>query len=146
MSDCNDFDSAINPGVPEQPLDGIDQDCDLAELCYEDADLDGFGSSSAFVTSTVGDLNCNPALSPGASNVSTDCNDSDATVSPSAAEICDGQVNVCGGTLPTNESDLDGDGYVGCAIDPLLTVWDGAPISGDADCDDSDASIPSNRH
>jgi bacillopeptidase F len=46
-----------------------------------------------------------------------DCNDYDATVYPGAAEICDGQLNNCGGTLPNDEIDHDADGVLECAGD-----------------------------
>ena len=38
----------------------------------------------------------------------------------STQEICDGQVNTCGGSLPVNEIDNDNDGYVECALIPMV--------------------------
>ncbi|HNC94745.1 MAG TPA: putative metal-binding motif-containing protein, partial [Myxococcota bacterium] len=40
-ADCDDADSAVYPGAPEQAYDGIDQDCDGADL--DDVDGDGYG-------------------------------------------------------------------------------------------------------
>ena len=54
-----------------------------------------------------------------------DCNDENNTIFPSAPEICDGLINTCGGTLPTNEIDDDEDNYVECSIDE--NGWDGSP-------------------
>jgi hypothetical protein len=40
--DCNDNDPSIHPGATEVVDDGVDQDCDTNELCYADADDDGY--------------------------------------------------------------------------------------------------------
>lgn len=40
--DCNDNDDSIYSGALEIPGDGIDQDCDGAELCFCDTDNDGW--------------------------------------------------------------------------------------------------------
>ena len=65
-----------------------------------------------------------------------DCVDSDDTVYPNATELCDGRVNNGGGTLPSDEVDGDGDGYIACTLDS--NGWDGNTlIAGDEDCDDT---------
>ncbi len=51
-----------------------------------------------------------------------DCDDADATVSPEAAEVCDGLDNDCDGDVPSDEVDADSDGVRGC----------------DGDCEDLD--------
>ena len=69
-----------------------------------------------------------------------DCNSENNTIYPSAPEICDGLINTCGGTLPTNEVDDDDDNYVECIIDE--NGWDGSPtILGGNDCDDSNNTM-----
>ena len=65
-----------------------------------------------------------------------DCDDGDNTIYPSAPEICDGQVNECGKSLPSNEIDNDSDGYVECTLDP--NGWDGSGSKSGDDCDDGD--------
>ena len=58
-------------------------------------------------------------------------------VSQDAAELRDGQINTCVGSLPSDESDDDGDGYVECTWDS--TGWDGVgTIVGGDDCNDAD--------
>ncbi len=61
-SDCNDFNSGINPGATEIANDGIDQDCDGLDLIIEDEDNDGFSISAG------------------------DCNDLDSSIFPGANE------------------------------------------------------------
>ena len=135
-TDCDDSNEFIylDATLAEPVNDGVDQNCDAMEACYIDADLDGFGNSLG-TTGLSNSLSCTGEI--GFSATMDDCADNDDTVSPTATEICDGQVNSCGGSLPTNEVDDDGDGYVECTIDS--NGWDGVTISGGDDCDDSDA-------
>ncbi len=111
--DCDDSDAFTFPGSAEN---------DSLADCMKDDDGDGFGSPTVS-GSVVG---------------GTDCNDGDATVYPSASELCDGQVNTCGGSLPVDESDDDGDGYVECSWD--TDGWDGdSSVIGGDDCNDTSA-------
>jgi hypothetical protein len=73
--DCDGADASINPGAAEVCGDGIDQDCDLADLV---TDLDSDGESDA----ACGGL---------------DCDDNDASVFSTATEECDGFDNNCDG-------------------------------------------------
>ncbi|MBT3221565.1 MAG: hypothetical protein HN348_20990, partial [Proteobacteria bacterium] len=69
-----------------------------------------------------------------------DCDDDNPAIYPGAPEICDGLLNNCTfGSLPDNEIDDDGDGYVECTID--LHGWVGAKITGGDDCDDTNDLI-----
>lgn len=76
---------------------------------YQDADGDGYGNPA--VTQKACTQPADYVLDD------TDCDDTEATIYPSAPELCDGQVNTCGGILSGNEIDNDGDGYVECTID-----------------------------
>ncbi|MFZ5477905.1 MAG: MopE-related protein, partial [Myxococcota bacterium] len=113
--DCDDADPAAYPGAPETSLDGVDQDCDGADACtwYRDADGDGHG--------VAGDTTEDCAGAPsGYAATADDCDDADATVSPSASEVWyDGVDQDCDG----NDDDADGDG-----------------VAVSTDCDDGDAS------
>ena len=43
-------------GTTEVVADGIDQDCDQNDLCYADADLDGYGSSKTLAAPSCDSL------------------------------------------------------------------------------------------
>ena len=133
--DCNDEDEEVHPDADEI-CDEIDNDCDGeidinavdAVEFYVDGDGDGYGDA------TLSELHC--ALPEGFSENNTDCNDADITTYPSAPEICDGLDNDCDESIPQDEMDGDGDGYISCIFD--ATIWQGSTdIVGGEDCDDS---------
>lgn len=43
--DCIDTNNGVHPLATEIPANGIDDNCDGTEMCYIDADNDGYGSS-----------------------------------------------------------------------------------------------------
>jgi hypothetical protein len=81
-TDCDDTDVLIYPGATETIGDEIDQDCDHSELCYSDADADGFiADTLATVVST--DSDCDDLGEAGASQLpADDCYDSNSSVFP----------------------------------------------------------------
>jgi subtilisin-like proprotein convertase family protein len=135
-------DGLINNCDEELPSNEKDHDNDGYVECtidengwmgYEDQDEDGVLDFVA-VSSDPADESLNSDISGG-----DDCNETDGTVFPGADELCDGLVNLCGGTLPDDEIDNDEDGYVECTID--IDGWDvpsTMPTGGD-DCDDTSA-------
>lgn len=91
--DCADDDPRVNPAAVEQVGDGIDEDCDGGELCYVDADRDGY-RGDATVASV--DPDCEDEGEAGDALQAGDCDDGEPTVFPGAAEVCeDGLVNDC---------------------------------------------------
>jgi len=83
--DCADDEAGIYPGSTEVPYDGIDQDCDGADLC--DVDGDGFDAWAC---------------------EGPDCDDGAGAVNPDATEVWyDGVDQDCDG----NDDDRDGDGF-----------------------------------
>lgn len=117
-NDCDDADPQVYLGATEIPGDGISQDCDNTEDCFQDLDGDGFGSS---VVIRSNDLDCQDA---GEATNSNDCDDDSADVAPTIEEIpYDGLDNDCDSS--TLDDDLDQDGF---------TVEGG-------DCDDSNPDI-----
>ncbi len=146
--DCDDADAAVSPDAQEVcDADDVDEDCDGTADDADtsatgqtkgavDADGDGYGALAGEA------LACDPPTNQG------DCDDTNASVSPGALEVCDA-LDVdedCDGAADDADdsatgqtkgpADLDGDtwaGNVGTALacDP--------PQSGD--CDDSNAFI-----
>ena len=51
-----------------------------------------------------------------------DCDDADPDTYPGALESCDGKDNDCDGTVPSDEEDADGDGYIICENGWLSTA------------------------
>ena len=140
--DCDDTDASVNPGAPEIPDDGVDQDCDGfdAPRCYYDGDEDGFGA---------GDGQAGPGGTcdhQHLTDVPGDCDDSADWINPDAEEIPDdGWDQDCSGSdAVTCLEDNDGDGWPGgnavieedgACTNGLLPVW------MTADCDDTNAAI-----
>jgi hypothetical protein len=149
--DCDDADSAVNPGEIEQcDGDDVDEDCDgLADdddtapsgttTVYVDADEDGYGGPSATTW-------CDPAA--GYIPVSGDCDDGDPDVHPAAVEIAGDEVDSnCDGTEPCLV-DGDGDGYVADATATVVSddvdcgdAGEALADTPDGDCDDGDPSF-----
>jgi len=114
------------------------QNCPSPINYYRDKDGDGFGDSSAAVSS---------CSEPGGYVLdNTDCDDDDSDVNTSADEICDGIDNDCDGLVDLDDPDLvltvfyrdaDGDGFGDINETTLdCTVPDGY-VSNDEDCDDT---------
>ncbi len=80
QGDCDDTDSAVNPGADEVCGDSIDNNCDgtVDEGCDDTADSDGDGYTTA----------------------QGDCDDTDSAVNPGADEVCGDSIdNNCDGVL-----------------------------------------------
>jgi hypothetical protein len=144
--DCNDMDASVHPGATETAADGIDSDCDGAELCYTDYDGDGYRPDE--YSEVEGDLLCTGAGLVGADAPGGDCDDTDDGVNPEGIElVSDGVDSNCDG-LEQCYVDADGDGYrttdgaivesdaIDCIGDGVATV--DAPAT---DCDDSNDGI-----
>jgi hypothetical protein len=108
-SDCNDVDAAIHPGADEH-CNGDDDDCDGtideddavdAPTWYLDDDGDGYGDDGSTDVACVAPRD----------HVATggDCDDTDASISPGQAELCDLVDQDCDGTVD--------DGVLGTATD-----------------------------
>jgi MYXO-CTERM domain-containing protein len=137
--DCNDNNPAIKPGVAEVGLDGVDQDCDGFELCYQDLDLDGYGSIILQQSPTI------TCIAPGVSMNHDDCNDSPAlggaAVHPGATEIpaSDADENCDGSELCYRDFDNDRYGHATITVPTAdFTCQAGVGYTdNNDDCDDA---------
>ena len=145
--DCDDGDAGVNPGATESPGDGVDSDCDGAELCYVDADDDGFIEGTGSETVASVDADCLDAGEARAGDRGGDCDDTDAGVNPLATELPgDGVDSNCDGTERCFV-DADGDGYASDA-DTVASADLDCEDAGEASaampaggCDDDDAAV-----
>ncbi|HUT29321.1 MAG TPA: MopE-related protein [Sedimentisphaerales bacterium] len=126
--DCDDAAANVHPGATEIVDNGIDEDCDSCEMCYLDADDDGY-RPDAISTVVSGDMDCMDSGEATASDPTGDCDDTAANVHPWATEIVDNGIDEDCDSCETCYRDADDDGY---RPDAISTV-----VSGDMDCTDS---------
>ena len=147
-TDCDDGAAATYPGATER-CNGVDDDCDDtvddgaidAATWYADADADGYGDGASASSSCSA-----PA---GSVANSTDCNDTDATVSPADAELCDGIDNDCDTSVDEDSAvdaltwyaDADTDGYGSSARSTQSCSAPAGYVADDSDCNDADPSV-----
>lgn len=152
--DCDDTNDIIFPGAAEI-CDGLDNNCDTfvdvaatdAPEWYGDADSDGYGN----VANTVRGYCTAPA---GYVGNSTDCNDANTGINPSASEVCNGIDDDC--DVLTDDADpsisgqtawyYDGDADTFGAGASTLACYTpaadayGSYVSNSTDCDDDNGA------
>ena len=146
-SDCDDTDPSVSP-IGVEMCDGIDNNCDGAvdeaaaidaTALHIDSDGDGYGDPDSTEVSCGADY---------LTTDSTDCDDTDAAVSPAGVEMCDGMDNDCDGATDEADAsdavvwyaDTDGDGYGD--PDSPATSCGGDGLTADAsDCDDGNPAV-----
>ena len=152
-TDCDDADALISP-VGLEICDGLDNDCDgsiddadasvdlsTGETFYADADGDGYGD---LANSTIA---CD--VPSGFVTDDADCDDGDASISPSASEICDAIDNDCDGDIDdadtsvdtstgsTFYADADGDGFGDSSSSASFCAEPAGYTTDTTDCDDT---------
>ena len=103
------------------------EDCDDANITYEDTDGDGYGAGNPMA--------CASALN------NTDCEDNDANINPGAAEICNENDENCNGEVDefvtyTFYQDSDADGFGNPAESIQLCELTTGYVANADDCDD----------
>ena len=149
--DCDDAQPTDHPGGVEI-CDGRDNDCNGtvdestavdAAIWYPDVDGDGYGAATQDAMQAC-------EQPSGYADNQNDCDDADAGVHPTAAEICNGLDDDCNGWIDAADPgltdgttwyrDADGDGFG----DPNHTTLDCNQPSGhtadNTDCDDLNAA------
>ncbi|MFK7930478.1 MAG: MopE-related protein, partial [Myxococcota bacterium] len=141
--DCDDDSATINPGETEGIGDGVDQDCDAQEECYQDDDDDGYRTDLTVLSSN---LDCSGTGEASSSANSGDCDDFDNTIYPGATELIGDEVDQNCDDQELCYTDGDGDSYrtnvSQLSVDLDCSDGTEAPASMAADdCDDSDNAV-----
>ena len=147
VGDCNDLVAAIFPLATELVADGVDQNCDSIELCYADADGDGY-RPNATATVVSANLVCTDAGERSGSAPTTDCDDASASIYPGAIEVVADAIDQNCDAGDICYLDNDGDGYrpdaTATVVSTDLDCADAREARGGApttDCNDSNAAV-----
>ncbi|MFH1469780.1 MAG: putative metal-binding motif-containing protein [Pseudomonadota bacterium] len=156
-TDCDDTQAAINPGAQEvcdaadtdEDCDGLADDADDSaatagmSLWHPDVDSDGFGATDTTVQAC--DAPAGHILDD------QDCDDSDGTVNPSAAEACNAVDDDCDGLVDDADpslavgndwyADADGDGYGDAGAHAIACLQPTGYVADATDCDDTDPAL-----
>ncbi|GDX78606.1 hypothetical protein LBMAG42_04170 [Deltaproteobacteria bacterium] len=144
-TDCDDALDTVYPGAPETTANGRDDNCDGAELCYEDDDNDGYVDGSLDTRFSM-DGDCSDAYEALSSATSGDCDEADAAINPGATEVCDSVDNDCDtvvddGLFVDWYADSDGDGYGDAGTSTYACSAPTDYVADDTDCDDVEATV-----
>ncbi len=146
--DCDDGDAAVWPGGTEV-CDERDNDCDgltdegVQSTFYPDLDGDGSGDADQPLDACVA-----PSGFTGASG---DCDDTNASVGPEAAERCNGVDDDCDGTIDEDDAidattwylDRDRDAWGDAGVFVTACTAPSGHVAVSGDCDDrTDAASP----
>ncbi|MBM4365434.1 MAG: hypothetical protein FJ102_04415 [Deltaproteobacteria bacterium] len=147
-TDCDDSTDQVSPAATEY-CNGTDDNCDGstdedsaadAITWYADADSDGYGDA--------GNTYAACELPSGYTADDTDCDDSDAAVSPVGTEMCNGYDDDCDGEADESTAldaatwfaDGDSDGYGDPGIGVAACSQPSGYVADDTDCDDTDGA------
>jgi hypothetical protein len=143
--DCDDTNPAVHPGATEI-CNGIDDNCNgmideglTFTNYYPDVDGDGYGATGVTPVSSC-------VVIPGKVTQGGDCNDTNASIHPGAAEVCNGVDDNCNGmvdeglTFTNYYVDADGDGYgAGTAQSSCAPVP--GKVTNNQDCNDANPAV-----
>ena len=112
---------------------------DGAKIYYYDSDSDSYGNSAISVAACTAPKNYVA--------ISTDCDDTKASVKPGATEICNGIDDDCDGVIDENLAtstyyfDYDQDGYGATATTTIACVAPSGYTATSSDCNDDNSLI-----
>ncbi len=141
-TDCNNNNAAVNPAATEI-CNSIDDDCDtqidegVQINYYADTDGDGYGAGTATLACTA---------PTGFVTTSTDCNNTNPAVNPTATEICNSIDDDCDtqideGVLTTYYLDADVDSYGNAGSSLQGCTLPVGYVSNSSDCNDTNIAI-----
>ena len=145
--DCDDGLATVSPSASES-CNGVDDDCDRStdeadsidiSTWYLDFDSDGHGGTRFTF------ISCDAPS--GYVDSSDDCDDSEPTVNPDAADTCNEVDDDCDGdvdeglTLSTWYEDADADGYGDASATTDDCTAPSGYVANADDCDDGDSAI-----
>jgi len=142
-ADCDDTDGDINPDATET-CNGLDDNCNASIdegvliTYYVDADGDSYGDP--LITTE----DC--SVPAGYADNDTDCDDTNADVSPGDTEVCNDIDDNCNeetdeGVLVTFYEDADGDDFGNAENTTLGCTAPTGFVADDTDCDDTNSEI-----
>ena len=150
-TDCDDSATTTYPGAAEY-CDGHDDNCDGvvdedtavdAPAWYRDADGDSYGNA------TVSARACTAPT--GYVVLGSDCDDTDAAISPGATEVCNDIDDDCDSLVDDNDStvsgtstfyeDSDGDGFGDLSSTRAACDAPAGTVTDATDCDDTLAAV-----
>jgi hypothetical protein len=99
--DCNESNPLQNPGMPEIPYDGQDNDCD-AETPDDDADADGYAAIGMGGDDCADD---DPSIHPGALDMVGDNIDQDCDLKDGVDQDGDGSASIASGGTDCDDTD-----------------------------------------
>jgi len=154
LGDCDDDNPDAYPGAGETVGDGIDQNCDRIDPCFEDADNDNAPDSADLATATADlDAGENCTDLPGAAPQGVlDCDPADGSIYPGAAELPGDDVDQNCDDVEDCWEDADDDNYARSNPATVVDAADygagetcadapfAAPTTVDVDCNDTSAS------
>jgi hypothetical protein len=130
--DCDDNEALTNPGATEIPGDSVDETCDGAEVCFRDADNDGF-RPGAVLTTPSADTDCADANEATDLDSTADCDDTTALRKPGVAEIAGDSLDQNCDGAETCFRDADDDGFRPNGTDTTPSL--------DTDCADANEAV-----
>jgi len=153
----SDGDGYGNPAVSQQACSqppgyvSDNTDCDDSDAnehpnqtWYKDADNDGYSDGTTDTMSCTRPVGYKVASELTAT--SGDCNDNNASVHPSATEVCNGIDDDCDGNIDeglasTWYQDNDGDGYGNPVVSQQACSQPSGYVSDNTDCNDNNAAV-----
>ena len=149
LRDCDDGASTTHPGATEVVGDGIDESCDGMEVCFRDLDSDGYRAIDTALTVSSADADCADATEGALAEPATDCNESNAAVSPGDVEVADNGIDDnCSGTHGCYfDGDNDGFSRSDAAVRDdspnasCAEAGEGSSVEPRTDCNDASATV-----